>query len=187
MAQRNDENTCDVMFVEVSTTQADPGEEERAIANNSMASPDTTGATAGKIVEVGFYIDNGANGETLDVEVGLYTDAGNDEPETLLYSATGTTGTAEDGWKTIAVDWDISPSTVYWLAVACETAIASPQIDYDRFNSPAGYAYKAGTGKSLLADWGTSDTKDLDGLTMIYAVTEAAPSTGGMGNDLYVY
>ena len=96
----------------------DPGANNTTIDFEAWVIHDISPAGVVKITEIGWYCDN-ATQET-NFEVGLYAADGEvvpGEAGTLLYSditnAKGTTA----GWKTVAVDWEISASTDYWIAV----------------------------------------------------------------------
>lgn len=130
---------------------------------------DTSPATAAKITEIGWYCTNTT--EEANFEVGVYTDEGNDEPETRLHvDATNAKG-GDAGWKSVVVDWEISPSTVYWLAMQLDDTPTSTRNDIAA-SGGTGEAYKASS--DLPADWGSSSGNDIDGMSSIYAVWEAA-------------
>ena len=84
--------------------------------DRSLAVKDTSPATAATITEIGQYQPNA--GAQTDMEVGIYTDAGNDEPELILVGKGTGTNSVGEGWKTISgLNITISPNTVYWIAV----------------------------------------------------------------------
>jgi len=150
---------------------ADPNEDwgRATVDSFSNATMDTSPASAVKITEIGWWCYNAT--EEANFEVGLYSDAENGEPETRLFvedtNAKGTTA----GWKRVTVDWEISGSTNYWLAVQCDNVATSTRID--AFWNAKGRA-RLNAQTSLISDWGTSDYTDPDGMLAIYAVYETA-------------
>ena len=102
-------------FVTVSPTD-DPEAAGNAISNTSKAVKGTVPAGMTKITEVGWWCANAS--QEINFEVGLYShDAGNDKPDNRLYvDATNAKGTV-GGWKKVTVDWDVTPETIYWIAV----------------------------------------------------------------------
>ena len=84
--------------------------------NTSQAVKDTSPVGATKITEIGWWCDNAT--PDVNFKVGLYAhDVSLDKPAARLYvDATNAKG-AGAGWKTVAVDWDIDPETIYWIAV----------------------------------------------------------------------
>ena len=80
-------------------------------------------ATANKITEIGWWCDN-ATAES-NFEVGLY-----DSNKDLLYvERTNAKGTGA-GWKTVAVDWEISPSTNYYIAVQLDNTATTTNWNF---------------------------------------------------------
>ena len=147
---------------------ADPYGSAYVSDNKSIAGLFTSPATAAKIVEIGWYCDNAT--EEANFEVGLYSDEGNSEPETRLYvDDTNAKGTGA-GWKTVSVDWSISGSTDYWLAVQLDNTATATNWNYT--NPGNGAAYLNGS-STLPSDWGTSD-ETYASYGGIYAVWEAA-------------
>ena len=155
-------------FVE-STPVDDPAGNGYGSDGHSLAMYDISPATATKITEIGWWC--GSATASKNYEVGLYSDAGNNEPEVRLYvdntNAKGTTA----GWKSVSVDWEVSPNTAYWLAVQLDDTV--PQ------STSTDYAFSGFNGRAaiwdqteLLSDWGTSSLTDIDGTFAFYAVWE---------------
>jgi len=103
----------------------DPNGAAGTCDNASVAQKDTSPAVYTKITEVGWWCD--AETEEANFEIGLYShNAGSNKPNARLsVDAVNAKGTGT-GWLTVAVDWDITPETVYWIAVQLDnTATAS--------------------------------------------------------------
>ena len=101
-----------------STPTGNPDGTSSTADTRSNATKDTSPSTAVKIIEIGWYAEDAT--EEANFEVGLYSDAGNDEPETRLFiAATNAKGTGA-GWKSATVDWEINENTVYWMSVQCD-------------------------------------------------------------------
>ena len=157
-----------VGFLEESPT-GDTQDSSTNVDDYSYAIRDTSPATAITITEVGFYAASAT--QEANFEVGLYNDGVNNEPEDRIYvDDTNAKGT-EQGWKKVTVDWEISPDTVYWIAVQVDDTATPTNIDYDLTNG-AGLARGPLHTLTLGSDWGTSSWKDTDGLVGIYAVWE---------------
>jgi hypothetical protein len=115
-------------FVTV-TPSADPeGVLDGAADQRGHAVKDVSPATAGKIVEVGWWCNRAT--EEANWEMGLYDhNAGADEPDNRLYVADTNAKGTDEGWKSVAVDWDISGSTTYWIAMQLDNTATATTID----------------------------------------------------------
>ena len=108
--------------------------------------------------------------EEADFQVGIYShDADNNLPNVLLASsgdiAKGTSG----GWIKATVNYSLTTSTVYWLAVQCDDTATTTNIDR---TDTAGYkAERKNTQTSLPALWGTSQSTG-EILLAIYGLTQ---------------
>jgi len=113
---------------------------------------DVAPAGATKVTEIGVYIN--AVSEETDIDLGIYShNAGDDNPEALLGSATIAKGTTV-GWKTTAVDIDITEGTTYWIAVQVDATASATNTDYT-FDAGEKEDYKAEQ-TSLTNPWGVS-------------------------------
>ena len=115
-------------FVSVAPT-GDPGGTNTGFDNTSRAVKDTAPGGATKVTQVGWWCVNAT--EESNFEVGLYShDVGEDAPLNRLYvdntNAKGTDG----GWKTVAVDWDITAGTIYWIGVQLDNTPTTTQSIY---------------------------------------------------------
>ena len=137
-----------------------------------MVFKDTSPATAIKVIEMGWRTGDAT--EVANFEVGLYAaDGASGEAGTRLYvddtNAKGTTS----GWKVVTgLDWGISPSTIYWLAVQLDDTATSTYINRE---SSGGAGYDIATDTTLTDPFGGGALSDSDGILAIYAVYEAAP------------
>ncbi|MCK9371366.1 hypothetical protein M0R04_15740 [Candidatus Dojkabacteria bacterium] len=163
-------------FVTTAPT-ADPNATGSVTINNtSRATKDTSAADATRIIEMGFYCNSSIATEG-NFEVGLYSDAGAGEPETRLYiNNSNSTGT-DAGWKVVTgLNWNISPNTIYWLAIECDGAGSNVNMDWTS-NGGSGVA-RLTSQTTLPSDWGTSAAKDPDDVYAIYAVYETSAPSG---------
>ena len=150
--------------------------------NIYFAEFDTSPINAAKISEVGWYCDTDQS--EANFEVGLYEDdAGN--PGTLLEVSRTNVKTTGTGWKTVSVDWAISPNTKYWIAVQCDYVDG---IVYTNTGVNIVGAKRAisNNGKSSLDDEFDLDANGDTWALSFYAVWEEAPATGGQDGP-YVY
>lgn len=147
---------------------ADPGGSTTTQDLTARAHKDTTPAGITKITEIGWWCDTFS--EEANFEVALYShDAGNDLPENILYSdivnAKGTT----PGWKTVAVDWDVSPETTYWIALQLDNTSTATKIN---FTTTGGRTSVDVAVSALQNPWINDGVTDY--IMTIYAVVEAA-------------
>lgn len=102
----------------------------------------TTPSDINKITEMGWYCNTNSGGTSYTI--GLYADSAG-VAGALLYSTT--TSLSGTGWKYVAVDWDVSPSTDYWLGLY--TNGTSVKVDGD-YTSHGGAGADARSGMSGL-------------------------------------
>lgn len=170
-------------FVTVAPT-ADPGNTaSRVIDDRSTGFKDTSPSGSNRVTEVGVWLElDGDN--NVGCEIGLYSDAGAGEPEARLFVETGlNTGSAGNNrWlKFTGLDWELSASTVYWLAIQVDASVTDTAVGNET-SGGSGFA-SLNSQSALPADWGSSAATDADGLIAIYAlveeVEEEASATGG--------
>jgi hypothetical protein len=140
---------------------------------NAFVSKDTSPATATKITEIGWWA-NTATAET-NFEVGLYAADGAvvpGEAGTRLYVANTNAKGTTSGWKVVSVDWDISPSTAYWLALQVDDTVSTTEADI-ALTGGNGVDIK-NTQTTLTDPFGGGALADADAMLAIYAVWEAA-------------
>lgn len=175
---------------------ADPDGDRRTIDANREATKDTSPAGAGKITEIGWWSQQIS--EESNFEIGLYAhDAGNDKPATRLYvDATNAKGTSA-GWKTVAVDWNIDPETIYWLAVAVIDTATTTFIDYvasGRFSTDgggtlpnpwAGDSSEGAATDAIYAVWGSGvEYSELSGTVAAVSTVEDANLVTSTASEL---
>jgi hypothetical protein len=121
----------------------DPAGSNQTVDAWRWAVKDTSPAVLTKITEVGWWCDNAT--EASNFEVGLYAhDAGDDEPAARLFvDNTNAKGTSS-GWKTVTVDWTITPETIYWIAIQVDDTATATKIDYNPGTPTGRYAVAAG-------------------------------------------
>lgn len=151
-----------VGFVLVSPT-ADPAGTNTTIDGSSVVVKDTSPAEATKITEIGWY--RGAGTNSANFEVALYSDLAG-VPVTRLF-VDATNSSTSGGWITVAVDWAISGSTPYWLAVQMDAHSGSSSIDTA---TSGGSGTDVLTSQTTLNDpYGGGTVADADGMYAIYA------------------
>ena len=140
----------------------------RTVANR-YTSPSGTNS----ISEIGWYTIYAS--EEANFEVGIYShDSGNNKPNLLLASnptnAKGTTA----GWKTSSISYNISASTIYWIATQCDGTVTNSRLQY---TTDAGYKrdYQDST-TTLSSPWGTS-TGTVAQMISIYALYSSSGAT----------
>ena len=158
-------------FVIVAPTGDPSGTNDGTMDGNSRAQLVTSPAGATKITEVGWYCINST--QESNFEMGLYDTTGTDGQAGALLnvSRTNAKGTTS-GWKTISVDWTISESTDYWIAVQLdETPIIGTTINYEGGGLGAGTQYDLTNGSITLSDPAdTASYNYVGGLIAVYAV-----------------
>jgi len=151
----------------------DPDEGDAGMDTRAKVTKDTSPATAAKITEIGWYCDNAT--EEANFEVGLYAADGAvvpGEAGTLLYSDTINAKGTGVGWKTVSVDWAISPNTDYWLGIQLDNTTTLTNINYV---SSGGAGYDNKTAQTTLTNpFDGGALADVDAMISIYAVWEAA-------------
>ena len=108
---------------------SDPLADAERIDDKLRIIKDSTPAEVVRITEIGWWCDT-ATGE-INFEVGLYShNSGDDAPDALIgVSRTNAKGTTA-GWKTVSVDWEISPNTAYWIAIQVDDTTPNTYINY---------------------------------------------------------
>ncbi len=145
---------------------ADPAGTGVTIDGSSVVTKHTSPANAAKITSIGWYRESGTNGANF--EVALYSDLAG-VPVTRLF-VDNTNSTTSNGWVTVAVDWAISASTAYWLAVQMDAHSGSSGIDTA---ASGGAGYDAQTSQTTLNDpYGGGLVADADGMAAIYALVQ---------------
>lgn len=133
-------------FVTVAPT-ADPSGTSFEADTRSYAIKHITPGGMTKITEVGWWCDNIT--EEANFEVGLYSHhTGNNQPFIQLFSDTVNAKGTTAGWKTVSVDWDITPGTIYWIAAQLDNTATTTNQNY----SAGGY-YSSDSVAALPATW----------------------------------
>lgn len=154
---------------------ADPLGSNSTIDARAIATKDTSPSNAARITSVGWWCDN-ATGES-NFEVGLYAadGTGGAAGTRLFVVSTNAKGTTS-GWKTsTGLDWAISASTVYWIAVQLDDTATTTNANR---NSSTGIGYQEKTGATTLNNpFGTPDASSTTTTYAIYALVEAGGPT----------
>ena len=159
-------------FVSTAPT-ADPAGSNSIIDGQGIALRDTSPSTAIRIVEVGWWCDTAS--EAANFEVGLYAADGaivpNEAGTRLFVEAINAKGTTA-GWKVVSgLNWTISSSTTYWIAIQCDAVDTTTN---DNQNVSGGSGFDKQLLSNLPNPWGSGTIDDTDGIAAVYAVWEAS-------------
>ncbi len=164
-------------FVTTAPTADPVGASLQVMDARSCVLQDTSASNAAKIVEIGWWANEAT--EASNFEVGLYAADGvvvPGEAGTLLQVArTNAKGTGA-GWKVVTVDWSISPSTSYWLAVQLDNTTTTTNIDAD-LTSGNGIDFLPATQTTLNDPFGGGALGDSSAMLAVYAVWQAITTT----------
>ncbi len=144
--------------------------------DKALVTKDTSPATAIKITEIGWWCDSAT--DEANFEIGLYAADGavvpNEAGTRLFVDTTNAKGTTT-GWKTVAVDWDISELTDYWIGISGD---AGSTTNANR-NISSGSGYDRILSQSTLPNpFGGGSLDDSDGSLAIYALWSDGEATG---------
>ncbi len=149
---------------------ADPAGTGVTIDGSSVVTKDTSPAGSVRITSIGWYRESGTN--TANWEIALYSDLAGVAVTRLFVD--NTNSTASNGWLVTAVDWAISPSTPYWLALQMDAHSGSSGVDS---------AASGGSGSDILTSqttlndpYGGGLVADADAMYAIYALVELSPA-----------
>ena len=156
-------------FVTVAPT-ADPAGTGATIDGNCVVTKHTSPANALKITSIGWYRASGTN--TANWEIALFSDALG-VPVTRLF-VDATNSTSSNGWLTTAVDWDILPSTDYWLALQMDAHSGSSSVDSAASGGAGSDVFGAST---IATPYAGGAVADADGVYAIYALVAAISAT----------
>ena len=138
----------------------------------------TSPSDAVRITEIGWWCDTAS--QAADFEVGLYAhDSGNNKPNALLASAGPAAKGTTAGWKSISIDFDISSSTIYWIAIQLDNTATGTKFNRGGLGTGT-YHFKIGL-SSLPSPWGTTSA-DQDFIPAFYAVY----STTAAGTNMQI-
>lgn len=152
----------------------DPADSNLTFDSRSIAHRDSSAATASRVTEMGWYCDNAT--EAADFDMGIYDDS-SDEPNNRVHVDAGNAKGVGAGWKTVVgLNWSISPSTAYWLAVQLDNTATATNTN---MTSSGADKYVADFSETSLVDpWGAVDATYARVLA-VYAVWEAASAAAG--------
>ena len=155
---------------------ADPTGSDTTIDGSSVVTKHTSPVGSVKITEIGWYRGSGTN--TANFEVALYSESAGVAATRLFVD--NTNSSAAGGWIATTVDWAISESTAYWLAVQMDAHSGSSTIDSA---ASGGVGIDVLTSQTTLNDpYGGGAVSDADGIFAIYAkVSIARNVTAGLG------
>jgi len=115
-----------------SAPTADPGAfVSTTIDNTGWVTRDTSPAAAIKIKEIGWWCADAT--EAGNWRGALYAADGAvvpGEAGTRLYLTANQAKGTTSGWKSVAVDWSISPSTAYWIGVGVDNVATTTTCRY---------------------------------------------------------
>jgi hypothetical protein len=160
-------------FVTTAPT-ADPAGTNFTIDGVAVSTKHTSPEGNNVITEFGWWCDTAS--EASNYEIGLYAADGATVPgeagTRLQYSATQAKGT-NAGWKVVTgLNWSISASTVYWLAVQLDNVTTTTSANR---NTSGGAGYDVRATQTTLSDpFGGGTLSSATIAVAIYAVTVAA-------------
>jgi hypothetical protein len=158
-------------FVTVAPT-ADPAGTNTVIDGSSVVTKDTSPATAGKIIEIGWYRGSGTN--TANFEVALYAESAGVAATRLFVD--NTNSSSVQGWITVPVNWPVAASTAYWLGLQMDAHSSSSNVDTA---ASGGAGSDVLTTQTTLNDpYGGGAVADADGMYAIYALWVSLVKTG---------
>lgn len=112
-------------FVTVAPTADPSGSSAFVIDSLSTVTKDISPSTPMKIIEIGWWRDSGT--DPANWEIGLYSEAAGIADALLEVDRTNSTTTT--GWTRKTVNWSISTSTAYWLALQMDAHAGSSAVD----------------------------------------------------------
>lgn len=158
-----------------SSQSADPdGYTTFSIDTRSRAMKITT-TDAVTITEMAWYCTNAT--EEANYDIGIYShNSGSDVPDSLLYSETNQAKGTTAGWKKVTgLNWSLSASTTYWVAVQVDDTATTTTIDINSAIVPGTSRYSAMFSQtSLASSWSASTSSNSTDLA-IYALYSSAP------------
>lgn len=158
-------------FVTVAPT-ADPNGTGVTIDGSSVVTKDTSPATRGKIIEIGWYRGSGTN--AANFEVALYAESAGVAATRLFVANTNSSGSG--GWIVTAVNWAVAASTAYWLGLQMDAHSGSSAVDS---TTPGGAGSDVLTSQTTLNDpYGGGAVADASGMYAIYALWVGLDKTG---------
>jgi len=148
------------------TPVANPGGIATNFDTTMRAVKHTSPADVAKITEIGWWCDYAF--QSANFEVGLYShDVGNDKPDARLFvDNTNASGGVSGVWQTVAVDWEITAETIYWIVVQLDNTTSDTKIDYAVSGGTDSYK---GTVTTLPETW-PGDSSEASQIIAIYAV-----------------
>ena len=160
-------------FVTTAPT-SDPAGASAPVSPYATAIPATSPATAGKIVEIGWWLDSSTIEHNF--EVGIYNNSVIDYPSSVVGSLyqTNSVGTTNGVWKRVTVDIDITGNTSYWIAVQAGT---SSTLSYTNYASLGGGTGRRSKVASTLSNPFVSGAGWATSYRAFYAVWEAGEVT----------
>ena len=151
---------------------ADPTGSDVVIDGASVVTKDTSPATAGKIIEIGWYRGSGTN--TANFEIALYAETGGVAAARLFVNATNSSNV--QGWIRTTVNWPVAASTAYWLGLQMDAHSGSSNVDS---TTPGGAGIDRQTTQTALNDpYGGGAVADASGMYAIYALWVSLEKTG---------
>jgi hypothetical protein len=159
---------------------ADPAGNTTTLDGNAIVAKDTSPSNAARVTKVGWWRDSGT--DTSNFELGLYSDSGGVADVRLFVEATNSSSAT--GWITRTVNWTISPSTAYWLAIQMDAHTGSSLIDRE-ITGGNGFDVVGGGG-TLPNPFGGGGVVQPSGKVAIWALVEPlfVPAWGGRATSI---
>ena len=153
-------------FVTTAPVSAPTAAGAPTIDGSSMVTKDTTSSTPMRITSIGWYRSAGTNGANF--QIGLYSDSAG--VADALLSVDATNSSTSTGWITVAVNWSISPSTPYWLALQMDAHTGTSLFPRD---ISGGSGFDILTAQTTLNNpYGGGTVAQPTGMAAMYALVE---------------
>lgn len=160
-------------FVTVRPT-SDPAGSTYQIDTRAEACKFTSPSGNNTLLEIGWYCDNAT--EEANFEVAIYSDdSANTLPLNILASNKTNVKGTDAGWKYATVNYVLSASTVYWLAVQLDDTATNSNLNV---TSNASYRHPVKSGVATLPDpWANTTTNNnIVAIYGLYTVNSASAS-----------
>jgi hypothetical protein len=153
-------------FVTTAPTADPTGSSAFVIDGLSTVTKDTSPANPVRIIEIGWWRDAGT--DAANWEIGLYSEAAGVADALLEVDRTNSTTTT--GWTRKTVNWSISTSTAYWLALQMDAHTGNSSVD---IQSTGGVGRDAISGATTLNNpYGGGVVANAVGMVALYALVQ---------------
>ena len=147
---------------------ADPSGTPTVVDTYDLAIKDVVPGGVTSILEIGWWCDNAT--EEANFEVGLYSHhAGNNKPDARLFVDNTNAKGTDAGWKTVSVNWAVTPATTYWIAIQVDDTASTTNTNY----SVTGDRVSTHTASTALPDPWDAGSSEATWVRGVYASSSA--------------